>query len=129
MPSMQWTHNEVCVFKLVVAKLGTTESAADMRPLAALRLQHALLTISFEPQIGTLKHRGGWAVGVASTKRLAANADHGGVSSGKDGPRAIPRELLLEIRARPPDARPEYALMLRLDRVGRGSIVRRTSCT
>jgi DNA invertase Pin-like site-specific DNA recombinase len=83
----------------------------------------ALLTVSSEPQIGTLKHQRAWAVGAAENKGWQLTRIMEGVASGKEGPRAIARELLLEIRATPAEARPEHVLMIRLDRVGRGSIV------
>lgn len=83
----------------------------------------AVLTVSSEPQIGSLQNQRTWAEGLAADKGWKLTRVIEGVSSGRAGPRAICRDLLLEIRATPLEARPEHVLMIRLDRVGRGSII------
>jgi DNA invertase Pin-like site-specific DNA recombinase len=83
----------------------------------------ALLVVSSEAQAETLPHQRAWAERVSTENgwRLARVIE--GVASGKEGPRRLSRDVLLEVRATPPEARPAYLLMIRLDRVGRGSIV------
>lgn len=83
----------------------------------------ALLVVSSEAQSETLRHQRTWAEGLAKDKgwRIARLIE--GVASGNEGPRRLSRDLLLEVRATPIEARPAYVLMIRLDRIGRGSIV------
>jgi DNA invertase Pin-like site-specific DNA recombinase len=83
----------------------------------------ALLAVSSEAQAGTLADQRAWAENAASENgwRLTRVVD--GVATGKAGPRALVRKLLVELRALDSKDRPGYVLMTRLDRVGRGAIV------
>jgi len=83
----------------------------------------ALLAVSSEPQSETLPHQRAWAEQTCREKGWHLARAFEGVASGKDGPRRLTQELLLELRATPVAERPAHVLMVRLDRVGRGSIV------
>ena len=83
----------------------------------------ALLVVSSEAQAETLRYQRAWAEGVAKEKGWRIGRFIEGVASGNDGPRRLSRDLLLELRAVPVEVRPAYILMIRLDRIGRGSIV------
>ena len=83
----------------------------------------ALLVVSSEAQAETLRYQRAWAEGVAKEKGWRIGRFIEGVASGNDGPRRLSRDLLLELRAVPAEVRPAYILMIRLDRIGRGSIV------
>ena len=83
----------------------------------------ALLVVSSEQQSDTLRHQRVWAEGVAKDKGWRIGRFIEGVASGNEGPRKLSRDLLIEVRAAAIEARPAYILMIRLDRVGRGSIV------
>jgi DNA invertase Pin-like site-specific DNA recombinase len=83
----------------------------------------ALVVVSSEGQADTLPHQRKWAEETAAAKgwRLARVVE--GVATGKAGPRRIVRELMADLRALEPEARPSRLLMIRADRLGRGSIV------
>jgi DNA invertase Pin-like site-specific DNA recombinase len=83
----------------------------------------ALLAVSSDAQAETLQHQRKWAEAVTREKGWRLSRFIEGVASGKDGPRRLARDLLLEVRATPSEARPAYVLLIRLDRLGRGSIV------
>lgn len=83
----------------------------------------ALLVVSSDAQAETLQHQRAWAQSAAKERGWHLTRFVEGVASGKDGPRRLTRDILLEVRAAPPEARPAFLLMIRLDRVGRGSIV------
>jgi DNA invertase Pin-like site-specific DNA recombinase len=83
----------------------------------------ALLVVSSVAQAETLRYQRSWAEGVAKEKGWRIGRFIEGVASGTEGPRRLSRDLLIEIRATALEARPAYVLMIRLDRVGRGSIV------
>jgi DNA invertase Pin-like site-specific DNA recombinase len=83
----------------------------------------ALLVVSSEQQSETLRHQRAWAEATAKEKGWRIGRFIEGVASGNEGPRRLSRDLLIEVRATPLEARPAYVLMIRLDRVGRGSIV------
>ena len=83
----------------------------------------ALLVVSSEAQAETLTYQRSWAEGACTDRKWNLTRVVDGVASGKDGPRRLSQDVLLEIRATPVEARPQYLLMTRLDRVGRGSIV------
>jgi len=83
----------------------------------------ALLAVSSAPQSETLDHQRAWAERTCRDKGWILARRFQGVASGKDGPRRLTRDLLLELRATPVAERPSWVLMIRLDRVGRGSIV------
>ena len=84
-----------------------------------------LAVVSSEKQSETLPHQIQWARETAAAHgwRLERLEDFQDVSTGKYGPRRLVRKLLADIRALRADERPAWVLMLRLDRVGRGSIV------
>jgi DNA invertase Pin-like site-specific DNA recombinase len=83
----------------------------------------ALLAVSSEQQADTLAHQRAWAEETASTHGWTLSHALEGVGTGKDGPRKLVTRLLAEIRALEPEARPKRLLMIRADRLGRGSIV------
>ena len=83
----------------------------------------ALIAVSSAPQSETLDHQRAWAERACHDKGWILARRFLGVASGKDGPRRLTRDLLLELRATPVAERPTWVLMIRLDRVGRGSIV------
>jgi DNA invertase Pin-like site-specific DNA recombinase len=86
----------------------------------------ALLAVSSEHQADTLAHQKTWAQQTADTNgwRLTRifGEDRKGVGSGKEGPRAIVREVEAELRSLAPESRPRRLLVIRLDRIGRGNI-------
>ena len=83
----------------------------------------ALLVVSSEAQAETLQYQRAWAELVCSEKSWHLSRTVEGVASGKNGPRRLSQDVLLDVRATPVEARPQFLLMTRLDRVGRGSIV------
>ena len=83
----------------------------------------ALAAVSSEQQSETLAHQRRWAEEAAASKGWHLARVIEGVATGKAGPRRIVRELLADLRALDEDARPKMLLMVRADRLGRGSIV------
>jgi DNA invertase Pin-like site-specific DNA recombinase len=82
-----------------------------------------LAAVSSEGQAETLPHQRAWGEEVASTRGWRLTRIIEGVATGKAGPRRIVRDLLTDIRALDAEARPTRLLMIRADRLGRGSIV------
>lgn len=84
-----------------------------------------LLVVSSAKQSETLAYQRQWAQETARDKGwvLERIGDFEDVSSGKSGPRKLVRKLVSAIEALAPAQRPQWVLMIRLDRVGRGSIV------
>jgi DNA invertase Pin-like site-specific DNA recombinase len=82
--------------------------------------------VSSEQQADTLAHQKTWAQQTADAHgwQLARIFGEGrkGVGSGKEGPRAIVREVEAELRSLDPSARPKRLLVTRIDRIGRGNI-------
>ncbi len=83
----------------------------------------ALLVVSSEGQAETLEHQHAWATATAKEHGWTLAHVIEGVSSGKAGPRKLVQQLLSDMRALSPDRRPQWLLLLRLDRIGRGSAV------
>jgi DNA invertase Pin-like site-specific DNA recombinase len=83
----------------------------------------ALLAVSSEQQSETLVHPRKWAEEAAASHGWHLTRVVEGVASGKEGPRRVVRELLADLRTIDPEARPARLLMIRADRVGRGSII------
>lgn len=83
----------------------------------------ALLAVSSEQQSETLVHQRKWAEEVAASHGWHLTRVVEGVASGKEGPRRVVRELLADLRSIDPEARPAGLLMIRADRLGRGSII------
>jgi DNA invertase Pin-like site-specific DNA recombinase len=83
----------------------------------------ALAAVSSEGQSETLVHQRRWAEETAKSHGWHLARVIEGVATGKAGPRRIVRELLADLRALDPEARPKKLLMIRADRLGRGSIV------
>jgi DNA invertase Pin-like site-specific DNA recombinase len=83
----------------------------------------ALCAVSSEGQSETLVHQRRWAeeTTVSHGWHLARVIE--GVATGKLGPRRIVRDLLADLRALDAEGRPKKLLMIRADRLGRGSIV------
>ena len=88
-------------------------------------LAWALCVVSSTGQEDTLPNQRAWAVGTAKSKgwRLLPDGIFEGVATGKDGPRRLVRDILRKLRATEPDARPQWLLMIRTDRLGRGDMV------
>ena len=83
----------------------------------------ALCAVSSEGQAETLSHQRRWAEEAASSRGWRLTRVVEGVATGKNGPRRIVRDLLVDLRALDAETRPKYLLMVRCDRLGRGSIV------
>lgn len=83
----------------------------------------ALAAVSSEGQSETLVHQRRWADEAAASRGWHLTRVIEGVATGKGGPRRIVRELLADLRALDTEARPKKLLMIRADRLGRGSIV------
>lgn len=82
----------------------------------------AALVVSSEQQADTLPHQRAWAQETAKNNGWTISRFFEGVASGKDGPRRLLRDVVAEIRLLQTTERPRFVLMIRLDRVGRGSI-------
>lgn len=82
----------------------------------------ALLVVSSEGQAETLQHQRSWAAETAKAKGWTLEREFAGVSSGRDGPRRLMRELIAELRNCATAQLPTWLLMVRADRVGRGRI-------
>lgn len=82
----------------------------------------ALLVVSSEAQAETIPHQRSWAAETAKEKGWTIDAAgvFEGVSSGRDGPRKLVEQMMDALRATP--VRPEWLLMIRADRLGRGTI-------
>jgi DNA invertase Pin-like site-specific DNA recombinase len=93
------------------------------RPVTDAGSAWALAVVSSEGQAETLQHQRKWAHDVAKGQgwRLARVIE--GVASGKAGPRKLVRDLLVDLRALEADSRPGFLLMIRIDRLGRGSVI------
>jgi DNA invertase Pin-like site-specific DNA recombinase len=84
----------------------------------------AYLAVSSSPQETMLEEdQLAWARDEAERQGWTITHVVRGVGSGKLGPRAMARELLVQLRALDPEQRPDYVLITRIDRVGRGAIV------
>jgi DNA invertase Pin-like site-specific DNA recombinase len=83
----------------------------------------ALAVVSSNPQAETLPHQRKWAEDVAKNKGWRLVRVIEGVASGKSGPRKLVREILSDLRALEPEARPSWLLMIRTDRLGRGTVL------
>lgn len=83
----------------------------------------ALCAVSSEGQSETLVHQRRWAEEAAAARGWRLTRVIEGVATGKGGPRRIVRELLADLRALDTESRPQKLLMIRADRLGRGSIV------
>lgn len=81
------------------------------------------LVVSSDKQSETLPHQRAWANEVAKKNGWHVDREFADVSSGNAGPRKLITRLLAEVERLPTNARPQWVLMLRIDRVGRGSIV------
>jgi DNA invertase Pin-like site-specific DNA recombinase len=82
----------------------------------------ALLVVSSDIQAESLAHQRAWAEETAKAKGWTLDRVFEGVSSGKDGPRRLLREMVGELRKLDAAARPGWLLMIRADRIGRGRI-------
>lgn len=83
----------------------------------------ALLVVSSDAQAETVAHQRAWATQTATEKGWKIDREFSGVSSGKDGPRRLLRDLIGALRELPAPERPAWLLMIRADRVGRGRLV------
>ncbi|HEV3091788.1 MAG TPA: recombinase family protein [Candidatus Cybelea sp.] len=79
--------------------------------------------MSSADQAETLPYQRQWAEETASSHGWRLTRVTEGVGSGKAGPRRLVLELLADLRAIDAGARPEKLLMIRADRLGRGSII------
>lgn len=83
----------------------------------------AFLAVSAAPQEHMLEaDQLAWARQTAEANGWALTHTVRGVASAKDGPRAVVRQLLRELRDLEPEQRPHWVLMTRIDRVSRGTI-------
>src|ERR1700722_3759835 len=83
----------------------------------------ALCVVSSEAQSETLPHQRRWAQEAAQSHGWRVTRIVEGVASGKLGPRRLVTDLLADLRSLDEDARPKRILMIRADRLGRGSII------
>jgi DNA invertase Pin-like site-specific DNA recombinase len=81
----------------------------------------ALLAVSSSPQELSLDDQALWAQEAAAANDWAILRTFRGVSSGNTGTRKLVDTLLLELQATPKADRPKRLLMVRLDRLGRGT--------
>jgi DNA invertase Pin-like site-specific DNA recombinase len=86
-------------------------------------LAWALAVVSSEAQAESLPDQRRWAEATATSNGWKLLRVVEGVASGKVGPRKVVRDLLADLRALDPTARPKVLLMIRADRLGRGSII------
>ena len=98
-------------------------SSSERAPREGLATVWALLAVSTEHQSETLAYQRTWAQETAKGKGWRLTRTIEGVSSGRLGPRRIVRDLLADLRALDAEARPRFLLMIRADRLGRGSVV------
>jgi DNA invertase Pin-like site-specific DNA recombinase len=78
------------------------------------------LVVSSEQQVETIPYQRRWAAEVALQHSWTITETFEGVSSGKDGTRALLKKLVDRLEKTPRQDRPERVLMIRLDRLGRG---------
>lgn len=83
----------------------------------------AVLVVSSERQAETLPYQRAWAQEAAAEKGWRLTRTFEDVSSGKAGPRKLVRRMLTELESLEAAQRPQWVMMIRLDRVGRGSII------
>jgi DNA invertase Pin-like site-specific DNA recombinase len=82
------------------------------------------LVVSSRKQLESLDTDKLWAQEAAAQNGwILTREPFTGDSTGKDGPRKLLQTLLSELRDTPKSKRPQYILMTRLDRVGRGRLV------
>lgn len=81
----------------------------------------AYLVVSTAAQKDTLDDQRRWAEGVARENGWNLTDVFEGHSSGRDGPRSLLVKLLSKLNGTPKAQRPRRVLMIRLDRVGRGT--------
>jgi DNA invertase Pin-like site-specific DNA recombinase len=94
-----------------------------VRPSAAGHFAWALAVVSSDAQAETLQHQVKWAHEAAKRNGWRITRVVEGVASGKEGPRKLVRDLLADLRALEPQSRPAQLLMIRTDRLGRGSVI------
>lgn len=82
-----------------------------------------LAVVSSDAQAETLGFQRAWAKDTAKERGWTIDREFSGVSSGKDGPRKLLRDLIGALREIPAAERPAWLLMIRADRVGRGRLV------
>jgi len=80
----------------------------------------AYLVVSSEQQVETIDYQRMWAREAAQQHGWSITETFDGVSSGKDGTRALLKRLVARLEATAAYERPERVLMIRLDRLGRG---------
>lgn len=81
----------------------------------------AFLAVSSSPQELSLDAQEQWALETAAAQDWTIARTWKGVSSGREGARHLLEQLLDELRSTPKSERPKYVLMVRLDRLGRGT--------
>ncbi|HEY6325776.1 MAG TPA: recombinase family protein [Candidatus Cybelea sp.] len=77
--------------------------------------------VSSSPQEATLEDQRRWAESAAVEHGWTITREFSGVSSGAQGTREVLETLMGELRALPKSRRPAVILMIRLDRLGRGT--------
>ena len=82
----------------------------------------ALLVVSTEAQTDTIPDQRSRANATAAAKGWEYGREFEGSSTGREGPRKLLRQLVSELRLTPAAARPDWVMMIRQDRVGRGRI-------
>jgi DNA invertase Pin-like site-specific DNA recombinase len=77
--------------------------------------------VSSSPQEISLDAQVDWATKAAQAQGWAITRTWKGVSSGKSGTRRLLEDLMTELRATPKGERPQRLMMVRIDRLGRGT--------
>ncbi len=91
-----------------------------MLPRQSQQTAWAYLVVSSEQQAETLTFQERWAKETAGQHGWILTEMFQGVSSGRDGTRALLKKLLARLEDKPRSERPYRVLMIRLDRLGRG---------
>jgi DNA invertase Pin-like site-specific DNA recombinase len=81
----------------------------------------AYLTVSSGEQADSIPNQRSWAEKCAAQHGWTITREISGPGSGKDGPRVKYEEMMAALRRLSAAQRPEWVLMIRLDRVGRGA--------
>ena len=86
------SYNLQTLEELTLTRAGTARGMA---------IAWTLLVVSSERQSDTLQYQRAWADGICSDKAWELTRCVEGVASGKDGPRRLSRDLVLQVRAAP----------------------------
>lgn len=103
--------------------IGHGERARALQKITCVNTAWSYLVVSSDKQSDTLVDQEAWARSIAAAHGWTIERTFSDTTSGKRGVRKLLVQLVAELRATPREQRPARVLMLRLDRIGRGSIV------